>query len=117
MVSMGEGDLVSPVIKEIKYDQNYMNLDVDISGRIISRVDTDQIKKALLGKSKSAAESYLATLSSASGYDINYYPSWWLKRIPSLGRNVKVELDYIEENPAQPVEPPPSLVPTAEVSP
>lgn len=109
MISLGANDTISPQVKDKKYDANLLTFTVKVSAKISSKIDTEQVKNNLQGKSKQDAKNYLNGLSGLSGSDFVYMPSWWpIKRIPNFGRNLTVSLDYLE---------PVTSSPTPEVTP
>lgn len=117
MISLGPNDAIVPSVKETKYDQNILLLQTNIQAKISLRVDTEKVKKDLLGKNLSGAQSYLSNLSGVAGSDVQFKPSWWLKRISNFNRNLQIELEYLEETPDNNISPSPVLFPSPEVSP
>jgi len=123
MISLEPTGSIDLVKIEPKYDQQILNVDVKVSGKISSRVDLEKVKKDLLGKSRSQAESYLSNLSGVKSYEIQFSPSFWIRRIPKFSRSSNVSLEYIESVPEATSSPSvsPSLSPssraTIEVSP
>lgn len=117
MVTLGPNDSITPAVKETKYDQQILSLLVNVQAKISYRVDKDRVKKDLLGKSKTAASQYLSNLSGIDGFQMNFTPSFWLKRIPNFSRSLKVELEYIEPTPTASPTPTVSPQPSPEVSP
>ena len=116
MITLGPNDSIMPAEIEPKYDQGRLNLKVEVTAKISSRVDREKIKKDLVGKGKTAAEEYLDNLAGAAGFQINFSPSFWLKRIPNYPRSLKVELEYLPVAASTP-SPIPSPVTSPEVSP
>lgn len=97
MITLGPNGVISPQIKEKKYDQGLLIFDVKVSAKVSDRIDTEQVKNNLLSKSRHEAENYLNGLDGISGFEIIYFPSWWpIKRAPSYKRNLTVILDYLE---------------------
>ena len=111
MISLGPSDSITPAKIEPKYDQDLLVLNLKVEAKISSRVDLEKVKKDLLGKSRSKAESYLNNLSGVAGAEISYVPSFWLKKIPNFSRSVKVELEYVEDAPEPTISPSPELSP------
>jgi len=116
MITLGPNDSIMPAEIEPKYDQGQLNLKVEVTAKISSRVDTEKIKKDLVGKGKAAAEEYLDNLAGAAGFQIKFSPSFWLKRIPNYTRSLKVELEYLPVAESTPSSIP-SPVTSPEVSP
>lgn len=112
MISLGPNDSVEPQNIETKYDEKLLNLNIEVKAKISSRVDTEKIKKDLLGKSQNQVSEYLNNLSGVSGFEIDYQPTFWLKRIPNFAKFLTVNLLYIdEENLPSPT---PSTLPSLE---
>jgi len=95
MISLGPNDSILATNIEPKYDQQVLNLKVEVTAKISSRIDIEKVKKDLLGKGKSTAEDYLNNLAGATGFQMDFSPKFWLKRIPNYPRSLKVELEYI----------------------
>jgi len=123
MLSLGPNDVISPKVKEKKYDQNLLDLNVMASAKISSKIDTQGVKDHLLGKNRKEAESYLNNLEGIVGSNLRFFPSWWpVKRLPNLQKNVTVSLDYLdpEASPSpspSPTSPTLTSSPSPEVSP
>lgn len=97
MITLGLDDTIVPVVKETKYDEKSLNLEVHVKAKISSKVDIEKVKKDLLGKSNTAINGYLNKIDGINGFEIKFSPSWWLKRISNFQRNLKVELEYMNE--------------------
>lgn len=117
MISLGPNDAIVSSVKETKYDQNILLLQTNVEAKISSRVDTEKVQRDLLGKNLTQAQSYLNNLSGVTGFEIQFKPSWWLKRISNFNRNLQIELEYLEETPENNISPSPVLSPSPEVSP
>lgn len=115
MLSLGPNDLISPQIKEKKYDQGSLSLEAKVSAQMSSRVDIQKVKENLLGKSQKQSQDYLNHLDGIDSSEIRYSPSWWpIKRIANLKRNLTVSLEYLAEENTNFV---PESSPTPEISP
>lgn len=97
MLTLGPDDQINPRVKETKYDEQVMNLEVSTTAKMSSRLEIEKIRQDLKGKSKKTAEGYLQNLNGTSGFEIRYHPSWWLKRISFYQKYLKLELEYIEK--------------------
>lgn len=120
MISLGPNDSILPTNIEPKYAHQVLNLKVEVTAKISSRVDTEKVKKDLLGKGKSTAEDYLNNLAGAIGFQMDFSPKFWLKRIPNYSRSLKVELEYLpvaEFSPSPGPTPSPSPSPSQVISP
>lgn len=116
MITLGSDDVISPKITEKNYDQNILNLDIAVTAKISSRIDTQKVKDNLLGESQTESKSYLEGLEGISGFEIEYFPAWWpIKRIPNFQTNVVVSLDYLEPEAVTSPTPTPTISP--EISP
>jgi len=97
MITLGPDGQIVPVVLETKYDQKILILNTDLTAKLSSRLNVDQIKNDLLGKNQSLADNYLGSLSGTEGYDLTFTPAWWpIKKVPKYNRNVKVELEYVQ---------------------
>jgi hypothetical protein len=114
MISLGPNDSILATNIEPKYDQQVLNLKVEVTAKISSRIDIEKVKKDLLGKGKSTAEDYLNNLAGATGFQMDFSPKFWLKRIPNYPRSLKVELEYL---PVVESSPSPSPIPSISLSP
>lgn len=103
MLSLGPNDLISPTVKEKKYDQDSLFLEAKVSAQMSSRVDIQKIKEKLLGKSQNQTQDYLKNLEGIDSTEIIYMPSWWpIKRISNFKGNLTVNLEYLEAETAVP---------------
>lgn len=116
MITLGPNDVISPQIKEKKYDQNLVILDTAVSAKISLKIDIEKVKNNLLGKSRTEAQNYLMGLEGIAAATLQFRPSWWpIKRIPNFARNLEASLDYLEpevSTPALSPSPAPSPNPT-----
>lgn len=98
MLTLGPDDEISPHLKETKYDERLMNLEVVTRAKMSSRLDIEKISQDIKGKSRKNVEGYLQNLNGTNGFEIKYYPSWWFKRISLYAKFLEVKLEYIEKN-------------------
>jgi len=97
MISLGPNDSILPKVKEKKYDQNILILEVNATAKISSRIDTEKVKDNILGKSQTEAQNLLNNIDGLAGAQLSFFPAWWpIKRIPNFKQNVGVNLDYLE---------------------
>lgn len=97
MISLGPNDSILPKVKERKYDQNVLILEINATAKISSRIDTERVKDSILGKNQTEAQNLLGSIDGLAGAELSFYPAWWpIKRIPNFKQNVVVNLDYLE---------------------
>ncbi len=71
-----------------------LNVTVDFSVNLLPNVNTEEIKKNLLGKSLSEADTYLRSLGNIAGYEINFGRRLpFGKNLPRLKQNISIETD------------------------
>jgi len=84
------------IVDKTSYDTKEMNLTANVQAKISSRIDAEKIKTAIIGKSQAAAEDFIKSQDGVSKTVFEFRPAW-LKRIPSISRNVTVEIRYLTE--------------------
>ncbi len=109
MITLGPEDMISIEQVQPQYDKGILNMKLNVTAKVSSRVDTEKISHDLLGKNRRAAEDYLNSLPGIDGYDLKFTPSFWLKRIPTYSRALKLELEYISVTPQELTSPSPTL--------
>lgn len=67
-------------------------LSVKTEGFATAKIDQEQIKKDLSGKSKEGADIYLQNLESVSKFKIDLFPGWPAK-LPILKNNIKINIE------------------------
>jgi len=100
MITFSANDKIEPIVDSTNYDQKLLKLKINITGKLTSRLDINKIKKDLKSKNNTEIEQYLQNINGVEGFEIKYWPSWWLKRIPSYQRALEVELEYLSSNEA-----------------
>jgi len=101
MITFGANDKIDPIVDSINYDQKLLKLKINITGKLTSRLDINKIKKDLKSKNNTQAEQYLQNINGVEGFEIKYWPSWWLKRIPSYKKALTIGLEYLGSNEAE----------------
>ncbi len=97
MITLGPDDLIIPNVKENKYDENLLLLNINTSAKISRRIDTEKVEYDLLGKSQEDSKKYLSNIEGVAGAEIIYWPYWWpIKRIPNFQRSLIVDLEYLQ---------------------
>lgn len=95
MITFGANDKIDPIVDSTDYDQKLLKLKINITGKLTSRLDIDKIKKDLKSKNNTQIEQYLQNINGVEGFEIRYWPSWWLKRISSYQKALTIELEYL----------------------
>jgi len=65
--------------------------------KVSSKISTDKIKQAVVGKKVSAVREIVTNVSGLDKVDVSVWPSWWLGRIPDLSRNINVKTQYLSQ--------------------
>ncbi len=98
MITFSANDKIEPIVDGTDYDQKLLKLRINIAGKLTSRLDINKIKKDLKSKNNTEIEQYLQNINGVEGFEIKYWPSWWLKRIPSYQGTLAIELEYLSSN-------------------
>jgi hypothetical protein len=97
MVAIPSREDIGIVIDTKSYDKKQLDLTANVNAKIAPKIASDEIKNASLGKSRSKVEKLVLAQEGVSTVEVKGWPSWWLKKIPDLGRNVKVTINYLAE--------------------
>ncbi|MFH0863965.1 MAG: hypothetical protein V1858_02680 [Candidatus Gottesmanbacteria bacterium] len=85
-VTIGIGELT-------KKKDGSQSLKVNFSVNLLPRINQDEIRKNLIGKDLTAADSYLRSLGNIAGYEINFSRSlpFGKKILPRISKNISIE--------------------------
>ncbi len=97
MVAIPNDSDIGLEVKEAAYDKGEMAITANVAAKIASKVSSDKIKTAILGKNKNEAESFIKSQAGVARVEISFRPTWWFKKIPDLERNVDVKIEYFSE--------------------
>ncbi len=64
-----------------------------IKGKAVNKINEDDLKQELKGRSKEESESYLKTFEEISDATVSFWP-FWVKSIPSNNSRVNLEFSY-----------------------
>ncbi len=94
MVAIASDSDVGLEVTKAAYDNNELDLKANVIAKITAKIDVTAIKTAVLGKNSLAAESYVKSQPSVTQVKVDFWPKFWLKRIPNLERNVTLKIEY-----------------------
>jgi hypothetical protein len=83
-------------IDKIAFDKGELDLTANISAKIVDKIDINQIKTKIVGKSQDSAESLIMSQPGVSKAVFTFNPAWW-KKMSVLGKNVNVKVNFLTE--------------------
>lgn len=96
MVAIPSADAISFTIDKQSYDKGELETSVKVVAKIATKIDPDQIKTGVLGKTNGKAISFISSQPGVERVNISFNPNW-LKRVSDLSRNVEVKINYVTE--------------------
>jgi len=102
MVKIAKSDDLSLTVDKTAYDKGQMDLTANVLAKVSDKVSTDKIKQAIIGKKVSEIQGIVKNLSGITQVEVSQQPSWWLKRLPDLERNINVKTEYLNSEQAKP---------------
>lgn len=94
-------DEISISKSENNFSQGLMKLTGSVKTSLAPNIDENKLKKEVANKNKSDAEVILRNIPDTENSSITFRPAWWLKKVPSLERNIKIEFNYLTITNAQ----------------
>jgi len=88
-------DEVSISKSENNFSQGVMKLTGTVKTSLAPNIDEAKLKKEIANKSKSSAEAILKNTPGVENASVVFRPAWWLKKVPSLQRNIEIKFDYL----------------------
>lgn len=95
MITIAESNNIGLNVDKTAYDKGQMDLTANVLAKVSEKVDTDKIKAAILGKGITETQNYVQNQDGVKSAEISIRPSWWLKKVPNLERNVNLEIEYV----------------------
>lgn len=90
---------ISPNSIEINYTVTDINLNkgiaklaCDVKEMIASKIDTEEVKKSLIGKNETEVRQYLSSRADIESAKVIFWP-FWVKKVPTKESKVKVTID------------------------
>ena len=75
-----------------------LNFSAKVVIQVIPRIDLEEMKENLAGKSASAAQTYMASLANVNAYEFFIYPNWperilgiTIRRVPKNKEKITIE--------------------------
>lgn len=80
---------------ENDFAKGIMKITGIVKTSLAPNIDENKVKKELAGKSKFDAEVIMQNTPGVESASVSFRPSWWLKKVPSLRRNIEIKFDYL----------------------
>lgn len=91
---LSEEDEIATSLINLNLEQSEMVLRANVKTKIASKRDEKMFKTQIIGKSKNEAEDILEKNNGVKQAEVILKPAWWLRKVPSLERNIKFGFDY-----------------------
>ncbi|HCP08341.1 MAG TPA: hypothetical protein DIT25_00895, partial [Candidatus Moranbacteria bacterium] len=78
---------------DVDFAKNTITIRVNASGKIIPKIDIDNLKRGILGKNEEDFASFLSAYPAIVKAEISYWPFFAGSKIPSYESRVSIELD------------------------
>lgn len=101
MVKIATPGDISLNVDKIAYDKGQMDLTAGVLAKVSAKIEAGDIKSAIVSKKVSVAQEYILSQDGVKSVQIDFKPSWWFEKIPDLGKNVEVKIEYINVEKAQ----------------
>lgn len=76
------------------FSNGTMKIEGKVQTKLAPKIDYDQIKRSIAGKSILSAENLLRNNGAFSDSKITIHPSWWLKKIPGRIQSIQINKKY-----------------------
>ena len=93
-LSLSANDEISITGSEMDSVKGILKLKGDVKTKIIPKINESDVKNNLKGKNKSDAENYLKSIPGVITTDVQFKPSWLIKKIPGKVNNINIILKY-----------------------
>lgn len=80
--------------ESIDFQSGKLVLNVKIEAKIYSEIETDSLKKAILGKSLAEAQILLKNQLQIKDFKINLWP-FWVKKVPENIKRIKININLL----------------------
>jgi len=78
---------------DVDFAKGSILIRVHVSGKISSKVDAENLKKGVLGKSEEDFKAYIKTYPEIDSVEINYWPAFISGKIPAYENKINITLD------------------------
>lgn len=95
MIGIPGDDSLGLVVDKTDYDKGVLNLTANVAAKISPKIDTEKLRSAITGKSRTDAINYLQSQNGIKKADVNLWPVIWFKKLPILESKVKVRIEYV----------------------
>lgn len=79
-------------VTDINLEKGTAKLSCDVKERLVSRVDIEEIRRGLLGKSEVEVRQYLSSRLEIESAKLIFWP-FWVKKIPSKESKIKITIE------------------------
>lgn len=91
---LASDDEISTTGSETDFSIGIIKLTGTVKTRLSAKIDDSQIRSQIANESEIMAEEKLKGISGVESVDVFLRPSWWLKKIPKLERNIEIKREY-----------------------
>ena len=102
MVKIAKNEDLSLTVDKTSYDKGQMDLTANVLAKVSDKVSTDKIKQAVIGKKVSEIPGIVKNLTGITRVEVSQQPSWWIKRLPDLERNINIKTEYLNSEQTKP---------------
>lgn len=81
-------------IKSLNVAQKKLTLSVSAQGNIVAKLDKEQLRQSLLGKSRKEAERLLGEVPFYQSSEFSFDPRWFIKRIAPANQSLELKVQY-----------------------
>ncbi len=91
---LGEDDEFVIEVDKTDYDNQQLVLAAKVKTKIGTRVDPQEAKQGLAGKSRDEVEATLSRLPNVKDVELRKFPSWWWQDLSFMSWNTRVKVNY-----------------------
>ena len=95
MIGIPNDESLGLAVDKTDYDKGVLNLTANVAAKISPKIDTEKLRSAITGKSRSEAINYLQSQTGIQKAEVNLWPVIWFKKLPVLESKVKVRIEYV----------------------
>lgn len=88
---LSSADAITTTGEVADYSLGIMKLSGKVKSHLVAKIDDNNVKTQIKNKTRQAAQDSLKVLPGVSSVEITLRPSWWLKKIPSLEKNIIIK--------------------------
>jgi len=91
---LSSSDEIATSASELDLAHGQLKIKGSVKTRLAPKIDQTALKNSIKGKGSAEVESIIKQNPAIETVSTTFRPSWWLKKVPSLDKNIQINIEY-----------------------